>query len=171
MQEPAPALPLYSNSVTAKVEAEVARAVVRVRDLRKRRVAEYEMRREKRIELQVKENQVSSTEYDDSDHQTWATHCEEGSAISLGSGWDMHSGRDTDEMSVRSESDDAQQDVSGHQPRESIIESCSPQSRHKMSHQHNDEPIEADELVNEINNLSSRRNSSSGRGTNLPTIV
>ncbi len=84
----------YPNSLEAKVESEVARAMVMARDLRKRRVDEYKIRREKRIVLEMTTAQESSSEkLEDSDHHTSTmSSFEDGSIIiSSGSGSDLHS--------------------------------------------------------------------------------
>ncbi len=147
--------------MTAKVEAEVARAIVRARELRKKRVAEYEIRREKRIEQQMRMAEVLTPELDSDDCHTWTTSCEEGSTISLGSGLDTHSVHGANEMKSLAERAD-EQDVS-HQNKPLIIESSqssssqpSSQSQQEMSGEQGGEPIvDDDELLNnEINSLS-----------------
>ncbi len=147
--------------MTAKVEAEVARAIVQARELRKRRVAEYEIRREKRIEQQMKMAEVLTPELDSDDCRSWTTSCEEGSTISLGSGLDTHSVHGTNEMRSLAERAD-EQDVN-HQNNPLIIESSqlsspqpSSQSQQEMSGEQGSEPIVDDDglISNEINSLS-----------------
>ncbi len=153
----------YPSSVTAKVEAEVARAILRARELHKRRVAECEIRREKRLEERKKMAEaaalIQGIDSDDDCHTSTSSFEEEGSnnMRSLGSDLEedgIHSIRGTNEprSSLAEKSDEEDdEDVSQQNIPLTVVESS--QSKQEVSGEQGvgGEPIVVDHGDNLIN--------------------